>query len=109
MDPTLYNGATALSWLFHLIALPFYSGRMAAYSLMASLTVYAQAQLIGAHVKAFESFITMGKELETKPAQAHSELQTEPLRQAATLAFGQTLLRMQHEFEKDLPSQETAA
>ena len=61
-----------------------------------------------AEAAAQEKRAALMSELEAKLAQAHSELHMESVKQAATLAFAQTLQRMQREFEQDLPARETS-
>ena len=51
MEHHFYSAAATISWLFQLVALPFYSARMTACRLMASMSIYAQAQLVRAEVK----------------------------------------------------------
>ena len=87
MEWHFHNAAGAISWLFQLVALPFYSGRMTADRMMADLSIHAQAQLVRAEVKKVEAFYDAGREMEQQLAQALVDLQTGVARRAAVEVY----------------------
>src|SRR5215213_6771572 len=100
MEHQFYQASSALSWLFQWIAWPFYSGRVAAYRLMASLTIYAEAQLVRAEVERYKAFVGAAHHAEDELADAMVSLSSTIAKRAASDAFEHTLQRMRDKFHQ---------
>jgi hypothetical protein len=100
MEHQFYQASSALSWLFQWIAWPFYSGRIAAYRLMASLSIYAEGQLVRAETERFKAFISAAQDAESELADAMVSLSSTLAKRAASDAFEHTLQRMSAKFHQ---------
>jgi hypothetical protein len=102
MGTAFYNGVNTLSWLYQWLVWPFFSARILAHRLKASSAIEEGRQKIRVPVEVFDAFVTSGRELEIKLAQAHLELQTQAVKDTATQAASVALEGMYRRFKHDL-------